>query len=306
MKGVGISRKKTDETFTFAKVPFIYDSDDYHYIPGLWRQHDQGFLTPVFFAKEVLIKYDVDPAYRVNFASRTYGTIEGSAFSISFGINRFGHVIMWLGDIAKLPDQEQYYLRSANVPSDHSLGSEFYDGQIECVFTEKTPEDQLLAQCSHFDACFKRFGQKIAHLDAEVLDLALRLRRPVVDTAAERTRVGDVLNKIYLESLDSKALGKILVTQGADPAGLGSLKRLQKLLEGVAPTADIASTMSPLYTLYDLRVAYSHLGSAAGQQEKLETVYDRLKIPARFGPLRCLRRVHASPQGRPRLPCSGG
>lgn len=37
---------------------------------------------------------------------------------------------MWLGDIARLPDAEQYYLRSENIDSDHSIGSEFYDGQI--------------------------------------------------------------------------------------------------------------------------------------------------------------------------------
>lgn len=278
---VRVDRRKTGTDFGFTKVPFEYDSDDYHYIPGLTREFDKGFLTPVFFKKEVLIKYDVHPSYRVSFASRTYGDIRhGDDFSIPFGINRFGRVVMWLGDIAKLPEGEQYYLKSENVASDHSIGSEFYDGQIECKFTERTPEDQLFEQRSRFlEACFRKFGAKIAHLENEVLDLALLVRRPVVDTPGERRNVADSLNKIYLESFDNKALERLLTAQGENGANLGTLKRLQKLMETVDPSADVAGHMSPLYVLYDVRVAYSHLTSEASQADKLIYVRQRLGLP---------------------------
>lgn len=277
---VKVSRKKTSTDFGFTKVLFQYDSDDYHYIPGLTREFDKGFLTPVFFNREVLIKYDSHPSYRVSFASGTYGDIrQGDDFSIPFGINRFGRVVMWLGDVAKLPENEQHYLRSENVPSDHSIGSEFYDGQIESKFTDRTLEDQLFEKRSRFlDACFHRFGQKVAHLEKEVLDLAISVRRPVVDTSVEHRNIADTLNKIYIESFDNKALEKLLATQGQDGAKLGSLKRLQKLVESVDSSADIAGFMSPLYVLYDLRVVYSHLGSGASQEEKLESVRQRLGL----------------------------
>ena len=277
---VNVKRNKTNRNFGFTKVPFQYDSDDYSYIPGLARQFDEGFLTPVFFNKEVLIKYDVHPSYRVTFASRTYGSIrQGDDFNIPFGINRNNLLVMWLGDIARLPENEQFYLRSENIPSDHSIGSEFYDGQIEAKFTDRPPEDQLFEQRSQLlEACFLRFGEKLAHLEKEVLDLAISIRRPVVDTPTERRNVADALNKVYLESLDNKALERILVKLGQDAAKLGSLKRLQKLLETIAPTEDIAGAMSPLYVLYDLRVAYSHLGSEDGQMEKLRFVQKRLGL----------------------------
>lgn len=278
---VEVTRRKTADTFAFTSVPFLYDSDDYYYIPGLQRQFDPGFLTPVFFRKEVLLKYDVHPSYQVSFASRTYGTIwQGPEFSIPFGINRFDHVVMWLGDVAQLPETEQYYLRSENVQSDHSIGSEFYDGQIECIFTDKTSEDRLLeARSAFLDACFKRFEMKVAHLDAEVLDLALQIRRPVVDTSSERRSIADTLNKVYLESLDNKALEHILAGLKMDAGKLGSLKRLQKLIEAVSPGGNVASAMSPLYVLYDLRVVYSHLLSSEGQEQKLKTVHQRLGLP---------------------------
>lgn len=38
--------------------------------------------------------------------------------------------------------------------------------------------------------------------------------------------------------------------------------------------------MSPLYVLYDLRVAYSHLGSDDGQEKRLNTVRGRLGLEA--------------------------
>lgn len=279
-KIVRVTRNKTAQDFGFTKIPFQYDSDDYNYIPGLERPFDKGFLTPVFFNKEVLIKYDVHPSYRVSFASRTYGEIrQGEDFSLPFGINKYGRLVMWLGDISRLPENEQYYLRSENIPSDHSIGSEFYDGQIECKFTDRTPEDQLFEQRSRFlEACFRRFGQKIAHLEREVLELAIAVRRPVVDTIVERRNVADNLNKIYLESLDNKALERLLAAQGQDAAKLGSMKRLQKLVEMAVPTVDVVSLMNPLYVLYDMRVAYSHLGSDVSQQAKLEFMRQRLAL----------------------------
>lgn len=278
---VTVQRQKTAKNYGFTDVPFQYDSDDYTYIPGLWREFDEGFLTPVFFNKEVLLKYDVHPSYRVTFASSTYGSIrQGDDFEIPFGINRNGRLVMWLGDIARLPKNEQFYLCSENIQSDHSIGSEFYDGQIECKFTDRTLEDQLFEQRSRFlEACFSRFGQKIAHLEKEVLDLAISVRRPVVDTPVERRNVADALNKVYIESFDNKALEKILGNLGQNASKLGSLKRLQKLAEAASPGEDIAGTISPLYVLYDLRVAYLHLGSHEGQEEKLRFVKQRLQLP---------------------------
>jgi hypothetical protein len=223
-------------------LPFLYDSDDYHYIPGLERPFNQGFLTPVFFNKKVLLKYETSPSYRVTYASTTYGTIYADEFYIAFGINKHGKVVMWLGDIGTLPEQEQYYLRSENVESDHSIGSEFYEGQIDCVYTEPSREDRLSALRSDFvDACFKRFGVKIAHLDNEVLDLARAFNSPIVDTEKERRHVADSLNKVYIESFDNKILASLMKNAGGDPTKLGSLKRLQATLESVASGADIAA-----------------------------------------------------------------
>ena len=273
---VTVTRNKRTDSFGFADIPFVYDPDDYFYIPGLYRSFNEGFLQPVFFNRSVLLKYDNAPGYSVKFASTTYGTIDIGSDDIAFGINRHGHVVMWLGDIAKLPVNEQYYLRSENVESDHSLGSEFYDGQIECVFTPRAQEDELFRLRSEFMDKFRaRFGVSVGHLEAEALDLALSFNPPVVDTPKERRHVADTLNKLYLESLDNKALESVVSSLGVKSLGSGSLKRLQAIMQSVAPTQDIAVLMSPLYVLYDFRVECSHLTS---DKARVESVLTRLNL----------------------------
>lgn len=293
---VQVTRRKLQEKYNFTNVPFLYDADDYRYIPGLERPFDTGFLTPVFFNRAVLLKYDTAPGYRVTFASTTYGEIvPDEGYSISFGLNRNGKVVMWLGDIARLPEPEQFYLRSENIESDHSIGSEFYDGQIECIFTEPAGEKRLFALRSQFiEAVFKHFGQKIAHLDDETFALAISFNAPLVDTPKERRHVADTLNKIYVESLDNTALGTIIKSTGGDPKNLGSLKRLQMSLETLPNATNVPVLLSPFFVLYDFRVAASHLTSGNRADEIMATVTQRLNIQPDAGLLEIYSRLSES------------
>lgn len=279
--GVKVDRKKPMRNFGRTAVPFKYDSDDYFYLPGLERIHDEGFLTPVFFKKEVLLKYDSSPNYEVKFASRTYGTVYANDFQISFGINQNGNVLMWLGDIAELPESEQYYLLSENIESDHSIGSEFYDGQIECIFTDPSREDRLFGLRSDFVEAFRRrWGAPPAHLDREVLELVSSFNAPIVDTPSERRRVADTLNKVYIESLDNKALSKLVDQLRVTSEGSGNLKRLQAVLSTiVTDTAELRRILKPFFALYDFRVACLHLSSVESGEATLESVLERLDLP---------------------------
>ena len=71
-----VNRNKPNKKFSLTKVDFNYDSDDYYYIPGLFREMDDGFLTPVFFNSAALLKFDNSPTYRLQFGSKTYGILE--------------------------------------------------------------------------------------------------------------------------------------------------------------------------------------------------------------------------------------
>jgi hypothetical protein len=276
---IRVKRQKRQPDYKFTDVPFLIDADDYYYLPGLQRQFDPGFLTPVFLNRTVLSKFHTLPGYAVRFASRSYGTIDMGVDDIPFGVNRRGKVIMWLGDIAKLPEPEQFYLRSENVPSDHSIGSEFYDGQISCIFTQPPLEAVAINERSRLATSFRAaFAAKLFHLDDELVDTIAGFTPPVVDTEKERKHVFDCLNRIFVESLDNSTLEKLIKARGLQPAGSGSLKRLQVILETKRPGAAVSKALSPFFVIYDLRVAYSHLTSAGKRQELLDTCADRLKL----------------------------
>ena len=70
-----IKREICCDKYIAEKVKFIYDKDDYYFIPGLIRPWKIGFLTPVFFNIEVLLKYIHHPLYGLDIGADTFGYI---------------------------------------------------------------------------------------------------------------------------------------------------------------------------------------------------------------------------------------
>lgn len=70
-----IKREICCDKYIAEKVKFIYDKDDYYFIPGLIRTWKIGFLTSVFFNIEVLLKYIHHPLYGLDIGADTFGYI---------------------------------------------------------------------------------------------------------------------------------------------------------------------------------------------------------------------------------------
>lgn len=87
------------------------------------------------------------------------------------------------------------------------------------------------------------------------------------------------MHKVYLESLDKKSTWQALRTIGQPSDGLGSIKLVEKnsfFVNGIARKH--INDYDAFLVLYDLRVAYSHLGSTNGQAENLKKVISRLGL----------------------------
>ncbi|UUW11251.1 hypothetical protein NLG42_10670 [Flavobacterium plurextorum] len=68
----GYENKKFEQ---YSHLEFKYSSEDYYLIPGLVRPENDGFLTPVFFEKDILLYYNNHPDYKVRFGSFSSGNI---------------------------------------------------------------------------------------------------------------------------------------------------------------------------------------------------------------------------------------
>lgn len=239
-------------------IDFKFDKEDCYKIPGLYRgEHERPFLAPVFFEKECLVNYFYLPQYKCQLYSETYGTIDHDKFDISFGINKNGKVIMWLGDLEKLPEKEQIYLFSCNIDSDHDIASEFYDAQINTQFSDPIKEIELLLQKSKIN---KKFGFAIfKNKQAEenvdlIFKKCAKYKRIMFNNEDDFKRIISEWNENLIEDINideiKKRIDKELLKES-----LGSIKLLENLIKKIGITENI---IYPYYILYDLRIWSDH------------------------------------------------
>ncbi|MBU5322419.1 MAG: hypothetical protein SO136_02675 [Sarcina ventriculi] len=270
------------DKFISTKVGFLYDRDDYYFLPGLIREWEKGFLTPIFFNIEVLLKYMHHPKYSVDLGADTYGNIyTDNKHMIVFGINENNKIIMWLGDINKLSIEEQYYLRSENVPSDHNISSEFYEGQIECKWAEPSITNRLFTKRLQFnEKVMENYKVKITQLDTETIELVKNIHKPIVNTESEFADIIIAMNKLFVEAISTKEIKNYLKKNHSDVdvKDKKGIKIYQEWLNIYINNVDINKYICPLYVLYDLRVAMAHLQSIESKEKLLKDCCKRLEL----------------------------
>lgn len=221
------------------------------------------FLTPVYFNKQVLIRYLYDSRFYCDFASETYGTIGDEDFSISFGINNNGSVLMWLGDIKNnIPQREQFYLLVENKEPEGNVQSEFYEAQINAQFTEPPLEIKTLNMVEKLNSAFETKYSCFLYKERSIeerIDEARRYKRILMNNTDDFKRFITELNEIINESTNNTALRLLLDSKGIT-YGKGS--KGNKLLEKVYTEilGDKDNTISPFFYLYDLRLWAAHTG----------------------------------------------
>ena len=90
---------------------------------------------------------------------------------------------MWLGDIVELNAEEQFYLHSENITSDHCIGSEVYEAQIENVWAKASAERRLLKKRLDFNEKVREYYNiAVAQLDTETLTVAKNIRKLLINT----------------------------------------------------------------------------------------------------------------------------
>ena len=283
-KGIYLKPKQKKEIrYSFAeKFDFKYSHIDYEYIPGLFGEGNKGFLTPVFFNMKVLNKYSQDPDYELELLSGTYGSIsKGGEWNIEFGINKNNKVIMWLGDIDSLPENEKYYLKSENIESDHTIHSEFYNAQIEAQWAELSVESKVFKAKNELNKIVKeKYNFELYSLHGEIASILENLNLPIFWIEKQVAPFIGALNQVFVESLAVKDIKQFIISQNNNikTKNLGGLKLFQKFIELHSDATIANRVMLPFYVLYDFRIILSHLASYEKRIAKKKYICDRLKI----------------------------
>lgn len=196
--------------FGLCAVEFAYDSTDWLAIPMLRQSESEldGYYAPVFFRRVVLLKYIVRDEYTTR-QFRDGGSIHfPNGSDLRYGINRGGLVICWLGDLDGIPPEEQHYMLSENVGSDHDVVSGLY-AQSRLHEAEGETDEQMLASALRRLVRTVRSKRKfeLYRLRAAEAQILQTTSRPVIwNETLVSTMTG--LTRVYIESLAGDSLGK--------------------------------------------------------------------------------------------------
>lgn len=257
----------------FDHLNFKYDARDYYLIPGLYREFDEGYLTPVFFNKDILLYYNGHPDYSVRLYSFSSGNIyyKGTPlFNWGFGINRNGKIFKWLGDLnedfkSKKMEPHLKRFQASNIESDHDIVSKFYLSQnpftIEDAFQESDNENKIFRLKNKFEESVKvKFGIVFSKLDIE--HLSDYYKHPILNEREQIFASYLSLNKYLIENLEQDSLKNYLLQNGyteKDLKGLKSIKLFERFVKVVFKRDNVDELIMPLYVLYDLRLLHGHL-----------------------------------------------
>lgn len=262
---------------------FIFDVSDTNKYPGLTRPWDDTppYLTPVFFTKEVLVRYFYDPRYMCQFCSETYGTLSSHSnnFSVPFGVNSNNKVLIWYGDLMGAPAYEQAYLGSENVQSDHNIDSEFYDAQIKAEFTTPIREmDIVQLKYKIQDIAASKFKTNIFKTTTkesfeEIIEKCSRFKRITFGHEDDLKRFVSEWNELLVEDIDHDSIKTILDNKGITyTKGSKGNKILEIFIKDILNISE--NIIAPFFYLYDLRIWADH----SDAQSKYEDVATQLGL----------------------------
>ena len=120
-------------------------------------------------------------------------------------------------------------------------------------------------------------------MDAEAAQLVSHLQRPLHFTESQFGDAVEAMTKLLIERIDIAGLKRdVLPTLESREAerlqSLGGLKALQMWLSRRAEVQNASELMSPLFVLYDLRVAFKHLVPTEKQEATKQSAIQRLGL----------------------------
>lgn len=230
---------------------------------------NNNFLTPLYFKPSVLDRYHNDPrlyAVKSNYVSAWAG------WGLQIALTEQGNYQAYLGDLAKLPRQEQEHWARHTV-----VGDEIPESRRRADFlaefvdrpSHRTPIDDLRDAIGRVNrAASERYGRELFPPVESVNEpkvSALRVPRNEISSFQQQLTA---LSLLLTESLDSKCLN---AAEAPKIEKAGTLKRLEGLLQQLTgyDNAHVRAAMAALFEIQLLRSKIGGVHDASDAQEIL-------------------------------------
>ena len=250
-----------------------------------------NILYPTYFNPKVLKRYYDEPSrYTVAFVAPGMGGVSFlDKWSIRFGRNDEGLIIIWLGDLVKagLSYEEIVHWRGHNVPPRGGMAKDFWNAQMMCKPSKIPSLESRLVECKHtMIKTIKAKGKKIYKpYKGPDKHVEKTLRAPLFNEHTEFGETVLLLSKMFIEYLDVKSLrGDLSHNYKNDKNGehLGSIVVFSNWLEQVIGVSnDIASARKR--TLQTVQMVRSKTGVAHKfSDSSYQEVIQKLKLSGRI------------------------
>lgn len=168
------------------------------------------FLTPTYFSIKVLDKYKADPR---NYEVKDSDIIYLNEWSIPFCINEDRKVVVWLGDLGRIPYKEQQYWKAFNESPKGKMEDKFLARQLLNHWTDGSRIESNLIRSLKIanDYSIKQYGDviflQLSEADAEIYRSFVL---PTNLSIPEYQQFLMKLCKLTAESINTKLLKKVM------------------------------------------------------------------------------------------------
>ncbi|WP_448121526.1 hypothetical protein [Xanthomonas arboricola] len=219
------------------------------HLSNYFQKSDNPYeLSPVFFRPEVLTRFKNDQE-KYDLDDRTIGC-RNAWYLKSYDINDAGQVHAYIGDLAKLPYEEQVYWQSFNEWPKASISKRAFESDFEGKWSgEYEPLHMLKYKIRQLDETPPTWWKTRGD---ELMNAA---RYPATDSVSEWGDEILALDQLLVEGFLQKPLQKLAADAGRTvDKQWQSLRLLQDYLEAQGRTAEGArAVIDPMYRLHKLR-----------------------------------------------------
>lgn len=237
-----------------------------------------NYLTAVYFNKSVLLKYYSEPK-RFTVTSHHFSCL--SLWGIDIDITKEGLVQVWLGDLSRLPYNEQLHWKQYNVQPRGTISKHRFEADFEAKFSaptvEESPMSYLLSSYNELNALAEKlFGGSIflelTKNDEHYLKV---VRIPLTEEWKEFDEQIQALAKIFCDSINVKLLEKVSGKIIDNKEIKGSISLLYVTLEKLGVTKEnINAVIESLQAIQSIRST----GAAHRKGEKFEQSLEKYKL----------------------------
>ena len=192
--------------------------------------------------------------------------------SIMININKERKVSVWLGDLGRIPFEEQKYWRTFNIKPEGKMDSKFVDRQIRGIWTDASRiESKLVPSLNRFNAMIKeQYGDVIFNVlsdaDKEIYNTFMI---PTNYSIPEYQSFLMKLSKLTVESINVKLIKKAMGDEYEKEAkGNGSIFQLGVFLK-YAKIDDNEKVSNSLKKAYNSRNKLSGHTASFGEYNKI-------------------------------------